>query len=786
MAAPTAPDGLTWTVTASDEFALSWNDNALAEDGYRVYESTDGGASFTNISGDLAIDTTSYTTAAKTTTQVYGYYVEAFNADGTSTSSTQYAQIDIYARDTRMAALSVEMSEATPAAVDSGSGSGSASPPPLYLANDDIDSHGEMAQDASNTDVENGTGQEVAMTIGATLDNDTMPTASTMQAGDTSSGTGETKTQDIALVSYDDNSALSIYQSVSKDAGGEWPIKVEQQIELTLDDITKLASFDATIDTNCEADIQITGVEVNEGTGQVVLTVEAVYNCADDSAEITLSPDKTETADTLPTITETTVNSPTTTSSYGTATLNDWSWDTDYDYPTYTNPPALRLGSMCLPTDEIAAVPLSIRYGGPQAEPVYGWEAKLDYDPAVLTFDSATASSSTKTTFAAPTVVYNDTAAGVVKLKAEQGTPFEPWAHDTANTLCNVSFTLPGVNGDQSRVAFVETYDADYQSNSPYRGERPADVVGEGGSTVNWKTYSGDLDWRPFRFSNGSVSLGNGINLSGADTTYGEEVGVTVAVNAATDVSGYDLDFGYPAADTDVPFTFTRAVGVDMPDPTVSADDERGILTATADQEAQDIAYTDPTLCTLYFEPQTPQGDTSNLDVKWLGGELWDVNRATIAVDCTSPGTVNVENSTPTSAIGNTIQIFETDASNAPSWPLVINQTYTVDGVLTNQLDEMHVEVTSETNPDITAVVNAVTTTATTASANVTIVIPKADSQSYPVSFVPHIWFEWGNGMGLRASGLNIGSGVNTGHQFSTMVGNSGRIGIGKGRFTLI
>lgn len=85
---PAHPTIGTVTVTNGDQLVVPWTDNATGEDGYRVYVRPTGTSSWTQDSGDLPVDTTSYTTSSLLDGEQYDVRVEAFTA---ATSSQDVA-----------------------------------------------------------------------------------------------------------------------------------------------------------------------------------------------------------------------------------------------------------------------------------------------------------------------------------------------------------------------------------------------------------------------------------------------------------------------------------------------------------------------------------------------------------------------------------------------------------------------------------------------------------------------------------------------------------------------
>jgi hypothetical protein len=74
--------------------SISWTDTNDSESGYRVLTSTDGGSTFSNTSGDLSANTTSYTISGLTAGETYTIKVDSFNASTTVSSNTVTATTD--------------------------------------------------------------------------------------------------------------------------------------------------------------------------------------------------------------------------------------------------------------------------------------------------------------------------------------------------------------------------------------------------------------------------------------------------------------------------------------------------------------------------------------------------------------------------------------------------------------------------------------------------------------------------------------------------------------------
>lgn len=158
MAPPAAPTDLVGAFNADDTITLTWTDNATTEDGYRVFESTDGGNSFSNISSDLPSGTESYTTGLRDRDIGYVYFVEAFNADGISQSGETLVLDDGYAVDDQMDQFSEEPMPAPPNAVETGVGGGPIDPETGYIVDEGMDRFSDVTPQAPTGVVEAGAG----------------------------------------------------------------------------------------------------------------------------------------------------------------------------------------------------------------------------------------------------------------------------------------------------------------------------------------------------------------------------------------------------------------------------------------------------------------------------------------------------------------------------------------------------------------------------------------------------------------------------------------------------
>jgi fibronectin type 3 domain-containing protein len=95
VAAPPAnPTGLTVTNVRASQLTLNWTDAAANETGFRIEQSTDGGATFTPVAtapSRAGTGTVSYVVAGLNPTTQYQYRVYALNLQGDSTSPTNTA-----------------------------------------------------------------------------------------------------------------------------------------------------------------------------------------------------------------------------------------------------------------------------------------------------------------------------------------------------------------------------------------------------------------------------------------------------------------------------------------------------------------------------------------------------------------------------------------------------------------------------------------------------------------------------------------------------------------------
>jgi hypothetical protein len=83
---PAAPSNLTAAAVSSKQIDLAWSDNSANEDGFKLYRSADGGATFSRIA-TLGANVASYSDTGRAAGTTYYYRVLAYNASGNSANS---------------------------------------------------------------------------------------------------------------------------------------------------------------------------------------------------------------------------------------------------------------------------------------------------------------------------------------------------------------------------------------------------------------------------------------------------------------------------------------------------------------------------------------------------------------------------------------------------------------------------------------------------------------------------------------------------------------------------
>ncbi|WP_247730081.1 cohesin domain-containing protein [Halovivax limisalsi] len=201
-------------------------------------------------------------------------------------------------------------------------------------------------------------------------------------------------------------------------------------------------------------------------------------------------------------------------------------------------------------------------------ENIAGYQARLNYDPSVVSFVEASG-----VDIADPTV--NDDE-GTLTLSASQTNGVD------APTLADLTFEVVGSTGEATDL----TFDADFtQLNTEDAIVQPAEYVA-GSIAV-------ETDTPPEGF----------IRLGEAEASAGQ----TATVSLDTDrenIAGYQARIDYDPSVV----AFVEAAGVDINDPTVNA--ENGTLTLSASQ-AQGVDA--PTLANLTFEAVGSAGDATDL-----------------------------------------------------------------------------------------------------------------------------------------------------------------------------
>lgn len=84
VTAPTAPSGLTATAASSSQINLAWTDNSTNETAFKVERATASTGPWSEIAGNLAANTTSYSATGLTASTTYYFRVRAANNAGDS------------------------------------------------------------------------------------------------------------------------------------------------------------------------------------------------------------------------------------------------------------------------------------------------------------------------------------------------------------------------------------------------------------------------------------------------------------------------------------------------------------------------------------------------------------------------------------------------------------------------------------------------------------------------------------------------------------------------------
>jgi uncharacterized repeat protein (TIGR01451 family) len=94
-AVPNPPTLSSVSNSTCERLTLTWTDNSADESGFRVYRTTTSGSGYTNVSGDLAANTTTYQDTPPAVSVNYYYVIRAFNAAGESANSNEESAFNL-------------------------------------------------------------------------------------------------------------------------------------------------------------------------------------------------------------------------------------------------------------------------------------------------------------------------------------------------------------------------------------------------------------------------------------------------------------------------------------------------------------------------------------------------------------------------------------------------------------------------------------------------------------------------------------------------------------------
>ncbi|DAC85277.1 hypothetical protein [Natrinema versiforme] len=586
-------------------------------------------------------------------------------------------------------------------------------------------------------------------------------------------------------------------ESVVRDPTGEWPVEVITTLELEVEDPASL-DLDAIMAGGygeCLVGTEIDGVEVDQETGLVTITLATTYECEPESEETTGEqwvqlPDGVSFSN--PSTTSETSNdddsstSPSSPwlSSGGDNPLNQHDSVDHYYIDWYQR--RLACGNACLPAGDSTTLPLTARIEGPDIQEI---EIRMLFDESTVSVDAV--NSTAPFSLSGLEIDNNE---GYIDFSAtpdETGSySFDPisgrYDDEWTPRFATIDITTVGETGDSATLAI---YPPD------------TNVVTADGSILEWDGVGEDgRRFGEIAYVDGHVSLENGMALGNATTTWGDTTRVPFSVDAATDIAGYSARL---QIQRDEPIDDLRVEGVDLPDPDWSYETEevivgeiesgpdegepiierRGYLDLEVPADVTNQTH-DPTLCEIVLDaplPETPEEipATASTAIKYNldRTDLYDAAGDVVTAPCNRPGSFTIRQN---AEIGPKIPEV-----GVAYWPILFPMVFRYPGIEMDAVDrsDISIETSSPTNPDISHKINEVVfgtpSEPNTLFVQATILIPKADPQAYPVEYSALLWI--GRTLAAATGGLWAGQGVAMGGHVEQAIGSSG-MSVGRGR----
>lgn len=537
-------------------------------------------------------------------------------------------------------------------------------------------------------------------------------------------GTAEGETPDARF--QDEFGVIANYDHATEvDPDVEWPFTIIQSLMIQVTDPSLIAGLDAiTISAECgDIETTIESIEVL-GAGWIQINLSITYNCPGEvGSDNTVNSTTTVGGETTEADVGVVGQAHKPPESPGGVTHSTSSGG--FGNPgSFTHPVArnMGVGGACVPADS-PNVNIPVR-GILENAAADEYLCRITFDSSVINVVDVVAGN----TFPAPTITTLNNTEGVVEFTATDAQTHSLYSlldWDSLNrTLAELVVDPVGANGDTTALNI-----------------RASSFFKNGGDEID-----------RVGFGSGTIDLRAGLRSESVAVTAEERAAGDVSVRASPQVASYTINLNYnPATATPVSVT-----GGDLPVDSWNASD--GTLTVSGDG----AAVGDPTLFAVTWEGVVPDQASAGSYKRSFpltfqaGSEVRDANGDVITTACNTEGSFSLEANIEADPDDN-----EIPEVGVVYWPLVFPFNFTLTNVKTDLLteDDIRIVSNSQTNPSIYHVRESYTERPDDNEVDIelTIVIPKADPQNYPVRFDLGIY------IGVRvfvSLGLIIGDGA--------------------------
>jgi len=553
--------------------------------------------------------------------------------------------------------------------------------------------------------------------------------------------------------SADTGFSLDSSHTYTRDTDANWPVKVVAQILVDGVNAENLSDWSAYAEVDGECEVDATVLSTTSSDGQQVVDVEFQYDCPSaEKEDMEVETSLYARGDDVE-VTQTGIGGPSGFDSPDNPTIGTLGFTPEPPDAKYIGIP-----SRCTPQGSRIMVPVRTNVQGFDE-----YDFRIAFDSDVVEYvDARGTEGGERKGFSAPETVVYDNDTGYVQLNSTDSY-HNPDSIEHKSSIVNLVFDVVGPHQSSTDLTFVS---------------QSSDLLLNGSSATRNEYYS-----------DGSVMAESGINVASVSASHSEVKRMPVTISSGESIESGVVKLNF-TTQTIESWSLTEAPGFEIMDSLR----ENGVLTVTVREDGYnpdvhgDVFYIDAKM----YSPEThgrvsTRRDRRTNPFKIMDGtEFRNADGDLVPIVCRHDGGITLSYYELESNLsGGGGEEEETASGSIPEfgvayWPIVFSRWMTFSGIKANDVSSAEPIISSETNPDIDAkeIASNVVDESTYESL-ISVVIPKADPQNYPVKYELGFWLNFQSASGLLVGGSGIATGTDLQNQKVSF--SMGRQGSGGG-----